>query len=199
MYKRQYKHTDWTPGVSVTMEAYEDYVPVVDHFEFQKPHIQTAKWVWSGETTVMAAMVRGEEADLAWDAGVDAIGLLPPDMIRVGTSAETYALTTNTVWHPELMKKKVRQAMVHAVNCQEMIEQLYGGYTTCRGNIIWPGIIGATEANTAPYKFDPQLSQKLLEEANYNPDNTITIISRGTRDPNTPNTCLLYTSDAADE
>jgi peptide/nickel transport system substrate-binding protein len=178
-----YKHTDWTPGVSVTMEAYEDYVPVGDHFEFQKPHIQTAKWVWSGETTVMAAMVKGGEADLAWDAGVDAIGLLPADMIRVGTSAETYALTTNTVWHPELKKKKVRQAMVHAINCQEMIEQLYGGYTTCRGNIIWPGIIGATESNTAPYKFDPQLAQRLLQEANYSPDNEMTIISRGTRIP----------------
>ena len=32
-----YKHVNWTPGVSITQEAYEDYVPVGDHFEFQKP------------------------------------------------------------------------------------------------------------------------------------------------------------------
>jgi peptide/nickel transport system substrate-binding protein len=29
-----YKHVDWSPGVSITQEAYEDYVPVDDHFEF---------------------------------------------------------------------------------------------------------------------------------------------------------------------
>ena len=178
-----YKHVDWTSGVSVTMEAYEDYVPVGDHFEFQKPFIKNVTWMWRGETTVIAAMVQTGEADIGWDVGVDAIGLVPKEMIRVGTSAETYALTVNTVWHPELKKKKVRQAMVHAVNCQQMIETLFGGYTTCRGNIIWPGIIGATEANTAPYEFNPALSRQLLKEAGYNPDNKMTIVSRGTRIP----------------
>ena len=178
-----YKHIEWRAGVSVSQEAYEDYVPVGDHFEFQKPYIQNVKWVWAGETTVMAGMIQGGEADMAWDVGVDAGTTLPPDMVRVGTSAESYALTINTVWHPELKKKKVRQAMAHAINCEEMIEALYGGYTTCRGNIIWPGIIGATEANTAPYEFDPVKSAQLLQEANYNPDNVMTIVSRGTRIP----------------
>jgi ABC-type transport system substrate-binding protein len=104
-------------------------------------------------------------------------------MIKSGSSAESYALTTNTIWHPELKKKKVRQAMVHAINCAEMVEFLYSGYTTCRGNIIWPGIIGASERNTAPYKFDPELARQLLKEANYNPENKMTIVSRGTRIP----------------
>ena len=178
-----YKQGEWKAGVSVEMEAYEDYVPVGDHFEFQKAHIENVKWVWAGEATVMASMVKGGEADMAWDIGIDAVTLLPAEMIRVGSSAETYALTINTVWHPELKKKKVRQAMVHAIDCEELVKQLYGGYSTCRGNIIWPGIIGATEANTAPYEFDPELSKKLLEEANYNPDNKITIVSRGVRVP----------------
>ncbi len=178
-----YKHVKWTSGVSVTQEAFEDYVPAGDHFEFQKPFIKNVTWMWRGETTVIAAMVQTGEADIGWDVGVDAIGLVPEEMIRVGTSAESYALTVNTVWHPELKKKKVREAMVHAVNCQQMIETLFGGYTTCRGNIIWPGIIGATEANTAPYEFDPGLARQLLEEADYNPDNIMTIVSRGTRIP----------------
>ena len=178
-----YKQGKWSAGVSVLMEAYEDYVPVGDHFEFQKPHIENVKWVWASEPTVLAAMVKSGEADMAWDIGIDAVSLLPAEMIRVGSSAETYALTVNTVWHPELKKKKVRQAMMHAIDCQEMVKQLFGGYSTCRGNIIWPGIIGATEANTAPYEFNPELSKKLLAEANYNPDNKMTIVSRGVRVP----------------
>ena len=61
------------------------------------------------------------------------------------------------------------------------MDTLYAGLTTCRGNIIWPGIIGATEANTAPYEYNPELSRQLLEQADYDPENTITLISRGVR------------------
>lgn len=176
-----YQHVEWTPGVSITQEAYADYVPVGDHFEFQKPFIQNVVWNWRNEPTVIAAMVRTEEADIGWDIGVDQVDALPSDMIRAGSSAETYSLQINTLWHPELRKKEVRQAMAYAVNCQEMVDSLYGGFTTCRGNIIWPGIIGATEANTAPYPYDPEKARELLAQANYNPENTITLISRGVR------------------
>lgn len=176
-----YQHVEWTPGVSITQEAYADYVPVGDHFEFQKPFIQNVVWQWRPEPTVIAAMVRTEEADIGWDIGVDQVDALPNDMIRAGSSAETYSLQINTLWHPELRKKEVRQAMAYAVNCEEMVESLYGGFTTCRGNIIWPGIIGATEANTAPYPYDPEKARELLAQANYNPENTITLISRGVR------------------
>ena len=176
-----YQHVEWTPGVSITQEAYADYVPVGDHFEFQKPFIQNVVWQWRPEPTVIAAMVRTEEADIGWDIGVDQVDALPNNMIRAGSSAETYSLQINTLWHPELRKKEVRQAMAYAVNCQEMVDSLYGGFTTCRGNIIWPGIIGATEANTAPYPYDPEKARELLAQANYNPENTITLISRGVR------------------
>ena len=176
-----YKHVNWTPGVSITQEAYEDYVPVGDHFEFQKPLIQNIEWQWRGEPTVIAAMVETEEADMGWDVGVEQIEAFPADQLRFGSSAETYSLQIDTVWHPELRKKEVRQAIAHAVNCQELVDTLYAGLTTCRGNIIWPGIIGATEANTAPYEYDPELSRQLLEQADYDPENKITLISRGVR------------------
>ena len=176
-----YQHVEWNPGVSITQEAYEDYVPVGDHFEFQKPKIQNVEWQWRGEPTVIAAMVRAEEADIGWDVGVEQVDALPANMLRFGSSAETYTLQIDTAWHPELKKKQVRQAISHAVNCQEMVATLYSGFTTCRGNIIWPGIIGATEANTAPYEYGPELSKQLLAEANYNRENKITLISRGVR------------------
>ena len=176
-----YQLVEWNPGVSITQEAFADYVPVGDHFEFQKPFIQNVEWQWRGEPTVIAAMIQTGEADMGWDVGVEQTENLPREMLRFGSSAETYAFTMNTVWHPELKKKPVRQAIAHAVNCQEIAETLYGGFTTCRGNIIWPGIIGATEANTAPYEYNPERSRQLLEEAGYNPENKITLISRGQR------------------
>jgi ABC-type transport system substrate-binding protein len=176
-----YKHVAWEPGVSITQEAYEDYVPAGDHFEFQKPLIEKSTWLWRGEPLVIAAMVQAGEADIGWDITVDGVGGLPENMIKFGSSAETYALTVNNIWHPELKKKKVRQAMAHAINCQELVDSLYAGKTTCRGNIIWPGIIGASESNTAPYEFNPDLSRRLLEEAGYNRENKITISARAAR------------------
>jgi peptide/nickel transport system substrate-binding protein len=122
-----YKLVKWDAGVSITQEAYDDYLPVGNHFEFQKPRIRNIKWLWRGEPTVMAAMVKVGEADMAWDVGVDAIEALNKDQIKTGTSAETFAMTVNTVWHPELKKKQVREATVHAINCQEMIDTLYAG------------------------------------------------------------------------
>jgi peptide/nickel transport system substrate-binding protein len=178
-----YKQVRWDPAVAITLEAYDDYVPAGAHFEFQEPYIRNARWLFRGEATVMAAMVKTAEADIAWDVGVDAIQALNKDQIRSGGSAEVFTLDINTLWHPELKKKQVRQAMAHAINCQEMINSLYGGHSVCRGNIIWPGVIGATERNTAPYEYNPTLARQLLQEANYNPNNKITLLGRGTRIP----------------
>ena len=178
-----YKLVEWEVGVSITQEAYEDYVPVGDHFEFQTPAIREVTWLFRPEPQVMTAMVQTGEADIAWDVGVDAIDVLGTDRIKSGSSAETFTLDILSIWHPETSKLKVRQAMAAAVNCQELIDSLYGGHSVCRGNIIWPGVIGATERNTAPYEYDPVKARQLLEEADYDFDGEIKLISRGTRIP----------------
>src|ERR671914_11372 len=178
-----YQQVSWEPGISITQEAYDDYVPAGDHFEFQKPYIRNVKWVWRGESTVLAAMVQQGEVDIAFDVGVDVIDSLKPEQIKSGSSAEVFAFWINTLWHPELKKEKVRQAMVHAINCQEIVDSLYKGLPTCRGNIIWPGVVGATERNTAPYEYNPELSKQLLAEANYDPKNVIKITGRADRIP----------------
>jgi peptide/nickel transport system substrate-binding protein len=174
---------EWNPGVSITQEAYEGYTPVGDHYEFQKPRIKDVTWVWRGETTVMVAMVKTQEADLAWDVSVDAAEELPEDMIALGSSAEVYAFSADTLWHPELKKTEVRQAINHAINCQEIVDTLYHGLTECVGNIIWNGVIGATEENTAPYEYNPEKARQLLQQAGYDPANEIDIFTRATRIP----------------
>jgi ABC-type transport system substrate-binding protein len=178
-----YKQVEWVPGVSFTQEAHEDYVPAGDHFEFQKPLIPNVTWLWRAETTVMTAMVEAGEADIAWDVGVDAVETLRDAQIKSGGSAEVYSFWFNTLWHPELKKKEVRQAIAHAVNCQELVDTLYGGFPPCRGNIIFPGVVGATEENTAPYEYDPALAEQLLQEADYNPQNVIRMGGRSARIP----------------
>jgi peptide/nickel transport system substrate-binding protein len=178
-----YRLAEWQPGISVTQEAYEDYVPAGDHFEFQLPLVRETRWFWRGETTVMTAMVEAGEADIAWDVGVESIETMGREQVRSGGSAEVYGFWINTLWHPELKKKEVRRAMVHSVNCQEIVDVLYGGFPPCRGNIIFPGVTGATDQNIAPYEYDRNLAAQLLEDANYDPGNVIRITSRSSRIP----------------
>jgi ABC-type transport system substrate-binding protein len=178
-----YKIVEWEPGVAITEEAYDGYTPIGDHYEFQKPYIKKTKWLWRNEPTVAGAMIETSEADIAWDIGIDVAQSLSPEMVRSGGSTEVYAVDINTLWNPELQKVKVRQAMAHAINCQEMIDSLYAGKTVCRGNIIFPGVVGAREENTAPYTYDPEVSRQLLQEADYDPNTTFTFAGRSDRFP----------------
>jgi peptide/nickel transport system substrate-binding protein len=178
-----YKQVEWKSGISITGEVYDDYIPAGDHYEMQKGVIRDVTWLWRREPQVMVAMVRAGEADIAWDVGVDSLDVLSPGQVKSGGSGEVFALKINSLWGRETSKLKVRQAMAHAINCQEMIDALYGGNSVCRGNIIWPGVIGATEGNTAPWEYNPDLSRQLLEEADYDFHTTLTLVSRGTRIP----------------
>ena len=178
-----YRLVEWDFGVSITQEAYDDYVPAGDHYEFQKPTIREVTWLFRPEAQVMTAMVKADEVDIAWDVGVDAIDALQPEQIKSGGSAEVFTLDILSIWHPETSKLKVRQAMAAAVNCQELVDSLYGGHSVCRGNIVWPGVTGATASNTAPYDYDPVRARQLLEEADYDFDGELQLISRGTRIP----------------
>ena len=53
-----YQMVEWSRGVHIKQEAYDDYVPVGDHFEFQKPFINEITWLWRSEPTVISAMVQ---------------------------------------------------------------------------------------------------------------------------------------------
>jgi ABC-type transport system substrate-binding protein len=57
----------------------------------------------------------------------------------------------DTIWHPELSKLKVRQALVHAINCEELAPALFGPESRCgSGPNGIPGTLGVTEENAQP-------------------------------------------------
>jgi ABC-type transport system substrate-binding protein len=72
----------------------------------------------------------------------------------------------------------VRQALAHGIDCPTLMQTLYNGLLECYGNISQEGTIGINPQNSAPYEYDPEMSRRLLEEANYGPANEIVIHSR---------------------
>ena len=173
-----YRVVEWRPGVEVEIEAFEDYQPNAA-FDAQAPSIKTAFQVWRGESLVRAAMIEAEEADWAVDIGFQNIDRVPKS--KTGTNNEVFTLVADNIWHPELKKKKVRQALALAIDCQTLMEVLYDGLQECIGNISQWGTVGINESNYADYGYNPEKARELLAEAEYNPGNEVRIHTRADR------------------
>jgi len=183
-----YRLVKWDPGIAITAEAYPDYVPNPDVEEAQFPIIQNVKWVWRGEPTIRSAMIQAGEADLAYR-----LGLADKDSVPVFQSSSrgtTNFILFDTVWNPLLQKKAMRQALAHGWDCQEVVDVLLGGSTSCRSNIAFPGVLGITDRNVEPYDYNPSLVREKLKEADYQGEE-IRLISRPV---NWPNQQELYES-----
>jgi peptide/nickel transport system substrate-binding protein len=121
-------------------------------------------------------MVAAGEADLAFDIGFQNLHLAPRAL--TGSTNEVYFLVADNIWHPELRKKQVREALNLAIDCQALMEDLYYGMQGCWGNISPEGSAGINPQNSAPYPYDPQRARQLLDAAGYNPANEILIHTR---------------------
>jgi peptide/nickel transport system substrate-binding protein len=170
-----YRIIDYQPGVHTRFEAYEDYLPN-EAFAAQAPSIQYITHTYRSEATVRASMVSTGEADWVADIGFDNEDQVP--QAKSGKTAEVYTLVLDTMWHPELKKQKVRLALAHAINCQGLLDSLFGGRIPCHGAISMKGTVGITPENSAPREYNPELSRQLLAEAGYDPANEINVNTR---------------------
>ena len=174
-----YKLVDWKRGVQVELEAYEDYKPN-KAFAAQAPIIPHVRQVWRTEALVRAAMLEAGEADWA-EISLDDRDRVPKHV--VGTNNEAYLFVIDTVHHPELSKKDVREALTLAVDCETLMEQIFDDLFTCFTGMAQMGTEGITAENSRGYDFDPNRARELLKQANYSSENVIKLHMRNQRIP----------------
>lgn len=63
--------------------------------------------------------------------------------------------------------KRVRQAMVHAIDRQLLVDRLWGGMTTVPTTFSWPYLGDYYDKARKPRSYDPERAKKLLAEAGY--------------------------------
>ena len=181
-----YEFGEWVKGEKYVINKFDGYAADASNFLTQAGSINTATFVFRNEETVRAAMIRAGEADIAWGmAGDMAAELEDSDhgaWVKI-VSGEVYTLDADTIWHPELKKLKVRQAITHAIDCEELALALFGPTSRCSsGPNGIPGTLGVNETNWKPkFPYDPAKAKQLLEEADYNFDNQINYYSRAGR------------------
>lgn len=162
-----YRFKEWVSGSHVVLVRNDDYwdagKPFVDQLIFR---------VIKDAASAAVAMETGE-GDI-----VDAVGLSLTDVERLeklpnlGTTTDGWAYAPTVLLaefnfdNPVLANHKVRQAIAHAVNLEDLIEVAWYG----RANIVTgpiPPDFPDLYANMPVHAYDPQLSAKLLDEAGY--------------------------------
>jgi ABC-type transport system substrate-binding protein len=171
---------EWRQGVEVELEAFEDYKPNPSTIYSQAPSIKRVFQFWRNEPLVRASMLETGEADWA-EISFDDRDRVPK--WKSATNNEAFIWAIDTVYHPELRKKEVREALNLAIDCETLMEQLYENIVECYGNIAQPGTVGITPENSAAYAYDPARARQLLQQANYDPNNKITLNMRSQRVP----------------
>jgi len=162
-----YEIAEWVRGAKLVTKKFDGFVPAPETPEYAEPILNEIEWQWRGETTVRAAMIEAGEADWAFLITLEDAERLGAANFVTGGTAEIAQFRIDTIWDPWLRIKEMRQAVVHSINCQGIVDSVYGGATTCRGNHGAPGVLGITEENIRPYEYDPDLSRQLLADIGY--------------------------------
>ena len=169
-----YAIDSWDAGLKITLQRNEDYWG-------DAPAYQRAEYQWRSEGTVRAAMVTGNEADIAMglsaDDGAGELGIDYPNN-------ETVALRFSGDIAP-LDDIRVRQAINFAIDKTGITQSLYAGKSEPASQIIPPGVVGYNDG-LEPWEFNLQKAKELVAAAKADGvpvDQKITIVARSGQFP----------------
>ena len=164
-----YRLTENKIGVSETFEAHDGYL-------LGTPFVKTITVHVVPEVTTKIAQLQAGEVDIVQ-------GLLADQMSQVtamkgGKIVSSFGSGSSELTYFDMMKPdspfndvRVRKALAHAVNRQEIIDTLYLGQAILQNSlhVKFPATVGYDEelAKNEPFPYDPQTAKQLLDAAGY--------------------------------
>ena len=173
----KYMVTERQQGVRVVFEEYENYWDTESPGNIDKIVFTPIK----KDATRVAALLSGD---------VDFIMPVPPqDYNRISKSkgiklvtlpgSRIITLQLNQKRRPEFENRKVRQAIVHAVNNEGIADKIMKGKATAAGQQAPEGYLGYVEELTP--RYDLQKAKELMAEAGYEDGFECTMIAPNNR------------------
>ena len=157
-----YRFVSYRAGQGIVLKAFDKYrlgkPPVDDVIVKAVPEVATRiSELKAGSADLMVGVPADLKPSLEKTPGVKVI---------VAPSYRRLFVAIKQGRHPALADVRVRQAMNHAVNCQEISAALMGGMATCSIDLI-----NTPYNNPAlkPFAYDPAKAKKLLDEAGWVP------------------------------
>lgn len=169
-----FKLKSYTSGQSVVLERNEDYYDeksLLDEVEYKVlPDANThIAQILSGELSIfslddLASIDRIEAAD-----GVNVYGRETPRFFWIILNQEI----------EQFQDKKLRQAFLHAIDRQNIIDTVLKGYGTIADAGIAPALEEYYTDDVANYEYDPEKAKELLAEIGYTDSDGDGILDKG--------------------
>ncbi|MBX9976606.1 ABC transporter substrate-binding protein [Cytobacillus firmus] len=170
-----YTFVEWSRDNHLKLKAFEDYWQ-------GKPEIEEVEFRIIPEFSARMSAFMSGEIYLFKNIPVDSVKQFESNEVKqISSSRINYLALSNLVDGP-LKDVKVRQAINHAINANELLETVLSGYGS---RITGPlSQLNADYAETKEYDYDPDLAVKLIEEAGYSPEElTLTLDTPSGRYP----------------
>lgn len=171
-----FKFVSWDSGVSITLEANEDY------YIEEQPYLDGVEFVFFPDETARVNALKTGSADI-----IEYTPQAQFDAINADANLEVYEqpgpasyLIMNTK-NEYLADKKVRQAIAYAINKQDVLNAAFSGKgTPLNGSPLMETSVGYTEEAANCYAQDIEKAKELLKEAGYEDGFKITILTSST-------------------
>lgn len=171
-----FKFVEWAKGDYITLVKNEDYY-LKDKDGNQLPYLDKIIYKIAPNTASQIAALETGEAHV--------LNFLPePEVTRLMENEDLYVfdifkigltnylmINQGTSEHgnenPILQNKKVRHALLHGINRQEIIDLALGGFGKVQHSWVSSQLTDFYEPNVPKYEYDPEKAKNLLEEAGY--------------------------------
>jgi len=164
MHAGAYKVKKWEQGQSIQLEANENYI-------FGKPLIETITFRTIENTdTLLAAAIAGNV-----DMTLTGLSFDQAMQLEKRESTQKPRLTPSLTWehidlnidNPDLADKRVRQALLHAIDRQSIVDQFFGGAQPVAHAWLPPRHYAYDDDSIVKYEFDKKKAGDLLDEAGW--------------------------------
>ncbi|MBA2596495.1 MAG: hypothetical protein H0V00_07705 [Chloroflexia bacterium] len=156
-----YRFVEWSRGDHISLTAFPEWWGNTDpDAALGAQSIQDVEYVWRPESTVRAGQVAAGEAQLGRFLAPE--DCASPIVCKEALSVETVPLRLDTV-HPALKDIRVRQAIAHAIDTEQVVESLFGSGAIAT-QLVGPSATGYN-AELEPTPYDPELAKQLVAEA----------------------------------
>jgi len=160
-----FKLKEWRPAEFTLVQAFDGHFRGRPHLDFFREDIVP-------EASVRAIGLRTGASDSAvWALLVEENLKFAKDpnftTFRTQTLAANHFPINNK--QPQFSDKRVRQAMMHAINRQRLIDDIFKGTAVLATANLSPAVKAYYEPNVRQYPHDPAKAKALLEEAGWKP------------------------------
>lgn len=159
-----YKFVTYVTDQHVELTRYPDY-------HLGKPYIETIIYKIANQDVAIGQLKAGE---------LDYVEIKPTDVELVKDDSHITIYTRPDFGyqylgfnhdHPILKDQQVRQAIMHAINRQAIVDQLLKGYGTVMNSHMPPALWAYDESSLNAYAFDAAKAAQLLAEAGWKEKN----------------------------